>query len=81
MSKDFTWDPGLVSQIILGEDWLRRRKSQLKFEPDTLIVGEVELLLRSTALEMLTVVTKNEVKLPPQTVVSCKGQVITEGEI
>lgn len=32
-------------------------------------------------MEMLTVVTESEVKLLPWTVVSCKGRLITEGEI
>ena len=76
--------PELCTELILGEDWLKARKACLEFEPAKLILGEVEVPLGEQEKDMLILVAKEDVQIPPRKMVSCEGRILNaklEGEI
>ena len=74
----------LCAGLILGEDWLKTRKTHLEFKPAKLILGKVDVPLGGKEKVTLVVVVKEDIKIPPRAMVSCRGKILNakvEGEI
>lgn len=71
--------PDLCGELILGSDWLRQNKAHIRFDPATLTLDRVGILLEEDNYEQLPVVAQTDIKLPSRTTVSGKGKIITEG--
>ena len=56
--------PDSCRELILGSDWLRLNKAQIRFDPATLVLEGVEILLGSDVERKCSVVAQTEVKLP-----------------
>ena len=73
--------PGICSEVILGEDWLKAQKAQLKFELATLMLAKVEIPLENKRIDTLPVVAQEEVKIPARTIIFEKYKILAEKEL
>lgn len=62
--------PDLWGELILGSDWLKQHKAQIHFDPATLTLDRVRILLGEDNYEQLPVVAQADIKLPPRTTVT-----------
>ena len=71
--------PNLCGEMILGSNWLRQHKAQIRFDPATLTLDGEEIPLGEDNCERLLVVAQADIKLPPRTTVSGEGEIMVEG--
>ena len=71
--------PDLCGELILGSDWLRQHKAQIRFDPATLTLDGEEIPLGEDNCERLPVVAQEDIRLPPRTTVSGEGEIMVEG--
>ena len=70
----------LCGELILGSDWFRQHKAQIRFDPGTLTLDGEEIPLGEDNCERLTVVAQVDIRLLPRTTVSGEGEIIVEGD-
>ena len=65
--------PNICREMILGRDWLEKNKAKISFNPTTLKLGGKENPLGVQMNEEATVLTTEDIVLPPHTAIACKG--------
>ena len=71
--------PDLCGQLILGSDWLKQHKAQIRFDPAALTSDGEEIPLGEDNHERLPVVAQADIKLPPRATVSGEGEIMLKG--
>ena len=64
--------PNICREMIIGRDWLEKIKAQISFNPTIIKLGGKELPLGVQMNEEATVLTTEDIVLPPHTAKSCK---------
>ena len=67
--------------MILGKDWFKKNKAQISFNPTILKLGGKEIPLAVQMNEEATVLTTEDIVLPPHTAISCKGCLSPAGNL
>ena len=70
--------PDLCGELILGIDWLKQHKAQIRFNPATLTLDREEILLGEGNYKRLPVVAQADIKLSHRTTVSGEGEIMVE---
>ena len=68
----------LCGELILGSDWFRQHKAQIRFDPATLTLDREEIPLGENNCERLPVVAQVDIRLLPRTTVSGEGEIMVE---
>ena len=71
--------PDLCGELILGSDWLRQHKAQIRFDPVSLTLDGEEIPLGEDNCERSPVVAQADIRLPPRTTVSGEDGIMVEG--
>ena len=67
--------------MVLGRDWLEKNKAQISFNPTILKLGGKEIPLGAQMNEEATVLTTEDIVLPPHTAIACKGCLSPAGNL
>ena len=73
--------PNICRAMILGRDWLEKNKAQIRFNPTILKLAGKEIPLGVQMNEDGTVLTTEEIVLPPHTAIACMGCLSPAGNL
>lgn len=65
----------------MGKDRLGQHRAHLKFDSAVLLVDGMTIPLGSVPIEPVSVVFDTDIKLPPRTVVSCRGRLVRKRKL
>ena len=61
--------PNLYRAMILGEDWLKKNQTEIRFKLNLLIINGVKIPLRRGSCRAISVYSEEDVKLPARTAI------------